>query len=182
MLCHPNLLELLKNHRGVAEICLCCPLKCLQSEHTYWEECTCPSQSLAVMATAHALKTCPSICLKIDQIIDQKIDQQLNQQIIDYFLSLFLLHLAFHRLFLVAVDPSTDVQVWQIASKYTLSNNKTSCFMQTNNWGEHERAPLSGTALKLLVCLFICLPGWSPVIRSNAVLNNNIRNHVYSYY
>ena len=32
------------------------------------------------------------------------------------FPSLFLSHLAFHRLFLVAVDPSTDVQVWQVAS------------------------------------------------------------------
>ena len=93
MLCQPNLLELLKNHHGVAKICLCCPLKCLQSEHTYWEECTCPSQSLAAVATAHAQKTCPSI----DQKIDQMIDHQLNhQQIIDYFLSLFLSHFAFH--------------------------------------------------------------------------------------
>ena len=90
MLCHPNLLELLKNHHGVAEICLCCPLKCLQSEHTYREECTRPSQSLTAEATAHAPKTCPSI--------NQKINQQLDhQQIIHYFLSLFLSHLAFHR-------------------------------------------------------------------------------------
>ena len=84
-------------------ICLCCLPKCLQS-HTYWEECTRPSQSLAAVATAHAPKTCSSIDQKINQIIDQKIDQQLDQQIIDwkidhiidYFLSLFLSHLAFH--------------------------------------------------------------------------------------
>ena len=30
--------------------------------------------------------------------------------------------------------------------------------------------------------MLVCLPGWSSLIRSNAVLNNNIRNHVYSYY
>ena len=41
-------------------------------------------------------------------------------------------------------------------------------------WGE---APLFRVAF-VCTCFFVCLPGWSPLIRSNAVLNNNIRKHV----
>ena len=66
-------------------------------------------------------------------------------------------------------------------------------------WGEPERAPQWRVAFvrlsvyvgltifkvnKLLTLIGASLsePGWSSLIRNNAVLNNNIRNHVYSYY
>ena len=66
-------------------------------------------------------------------------------------------------------------------------------------WGEPERAPQWRVAFvrlsvyvgltifkvnKLLTLIGANLsePGWSSLIRNNAVLNNNIRNHVYSYY
>ena len=46
------------------------------------------------------------------------------------------------------------------------------------SWGE---APLVRVAF-VCACLFVCLPGWSPLIRSNAVLNNNNNNNYYYYY
>ena len=46
------------------------------------------------------------------------------------------------------------------------------------SWGE---APLVQDAF-VCACLFVCLPGWSPLIRSNAVLNNNTTNNNNYYY
>ena len=74
---------------------------------------------------------------------------------------------------------SSPPRIWSLISigLYIFFVSTLTCY-----WGE---APLVQVvfvcACLFVVCLFVCLPGWSPLIirfRSNAVSNNNIRKHV----